>query len=68
VDVDTQNIVNQFVLAEIDSHGGDGNQECLEYRSSACVIACQKSLGSQSQILTHVVRIGVPDLLSGVRE
>jgi hypothetical protein len=68
VDVDTQNIVDQLVLAEIDVHRGDGDQECFEYGSSACVIASQKSLGGQSQLLTHVVRIGMPHLLSGVRE
>jgi hypothetical protein len=35
MDVDAQNIVNQLVLAEIDVHGGDGDEECLEYGSSA---------------------------------
>jgi hypothetical protein len=54
VNVDTQNIVNQLVLAEIDVHGGYGDQECLEYGSSTCVIASQKSLGGQSQMFTHV--------------
>jgi hypothetical protein len=34
----------------------------------ACVIASEKSLGGQSQVLTDVVRIGLPDLLSGIRE
>ena len=68
VNVDTQNIVNQLVLAEIDGRGGYGDQKCLEYGSSTCVIASQKGLGGQSQMFTHVVRIGVPHLLSGVRE
>jgi len=34
VNVDTQNIVNQLVLAEIDVHGRYGDEECLTTKAS----------------------------------
>jgi hypothetical protein len=48
VNVNTQNIVHQLVLAEIDVHGGYGDQECLEHGSCTCVVASQKCPGGQS--------------------
>lgn len=53
MDVDAQDIVNQLVLAEIDVHGGYGDEERLEYSSTACVIAQPNSSSSYVEIPTY---------------
>jgi len=68
VNVDTQNIVNQLVLAKINVHGGYREQEGLEDGSSTCVVASQKSLRGQAQVFTHVAGFRVPDTSRSVRE
>jgi hypothetical protein len=44
VRVDAQHLLDEFVLAEVDLHAGDGWQDGVENRSSGRVITCQAAL------------------------
>lgn len=59
--VDTQHLLDELVLAEVDVHIGDGWQNRLEDGPRAGVVAGEERLRRPPEMLRHIVRVRLAD-------
>ena len=57
--VNREDLVNQFVLAQVDVRDGNRRQERLEHASGADMVSCEERPAAQTQVLADVGRVGV---------
>ena len=57
--VNPEDLVDQFVLAQVDVGNGNRWQKRLEHASGADVVSCEERPAAQTQVLADVRRVGV---------
>ena len=66
--IDSQHLLDELVLPEVDVHASNRRQNRFENASRACVIAREEGFRPTTQMLGHVVRIRLADMARGLRE